>query len=163
ITDVKVDATLEQTAGVLRGEGQASLGTVELEDAKLASAEAKASVESTAVDPAAFDFDAWLRQVRKLTLNASAGPGSIGDGAWKAGLIKADIAPRSPGGAGGDISFDASDVKLKPGSADRFEIKGTVDIPAAGRPRIAGQALVHSATLTAQQRNDLGNTVSDPF
>ncbi|HEV7692128.1 MAG TPA: YdbH domain-containing protein [Hyphomonadaceae bacterium] len=163
ISDVKIDASLDQTAGVLRGQGQASLGEVQIENAKLARTEAKATVESAAVDPAAFDFDAWLRQVRTLTLNASAGAGSVGEIGWKTGLIKADVAPRATGGSGGDFSFDVSEMKAKPGSADRLEIKGTVEIPATGRPRIAGQALVHSATLTAAQRNDLADAASDPF
>ena len=163
ISDVKIDASLEQTAGVLRGEGQASLGNVQIDNAKFARTEAKATVESAAVDPAAFDFNAWLRQVRKLTLNATAGAGSFGDIAWKAGLIKADVAPRATGGSSGDFSLDVSEVKLKPGNADRLTVKGTVEIPSAGRPRISGEALVHAAALTAAQRNDLADAVSDPF
>ncbi|RYE37725.1 MAG: hypothetical protein EOP21_13485, partial [Hyphomicrobiales bacterium] len=56
IADVKINATLEQLAGVLKGEGSATLGAVSVKDTRLSGAQASASVESAAIDPAALDL-----------------------------------------------------------------------------------------------------------
>ncbi len=163
ISDVRLDMSLEQSAGVLRGAGTASLGAVDLRNTKLASAEAKASVESAAVDPAALDFNAWVANVRKLSLNATAGPGAIEGIAWDKGMLTALIEPRADGGSGGDISFVADRVKLKPGSADQLRIDGRIDLPSGGRPSAQGTAAWIGGSLTAEQRDDLAKALSDPF
>lgn len=163
ISDLKADVSLDQSAGVLRGEGAASMGKVSLRDTDLSGAQAKASVESAEIDPAAFDLSAWLANVRRLSLNATAGEGVIGDAGWSAGVLTAEIGPRDTGGAGGDISFTAEKVRLAQGAAARVELIGKVDIPKQGETRAQGVARLLGGSLTASHRRELGAVLADPF
>ncbi|MDP3738759.1 MAG: YdbH domain-containing protein [Hyphomonadaceae bacterium] len=166
ISDLKLDVSLEQTSGVLKGAGTASLGAVDTKDTKLSGARADASVEAAAVDPAAFDFGAWLANVRRLSLNASAGEGLIGKTGWKNGELTARIEPRASGGSGGDVSFFAEGVRLEQGAAGRVELTGTVDIATAGGKsgvKAQGVAKVLGGSLNAESRKELADIVAGPL
>ena len=163
ISDVKLDISLEQTSGVLKGAGTASLGAVATKETKLSGATADASVEAAAVDPATFDFGAWLANVRKLSLNASAGEGLVGKTGWKTSALTARIEPRAAGGSGGDISFFAEGVKLEQGAAGRVELTGRIDIaPTQGKSGLKAQgvAKVLGGSLNTTSRKELANVVA---
>lgn len=163
ISDLKFNVSLDQTAGVLRGAGSASMGKVTFSDTSLAGAEAKASVESAAVDPAAFDFNAWLANVHRLSLNATAGEGVIGKTGWSKGVLSAEIAPREAGGSGGDIAFSAENVRLAQGAAGKVEMAGKIDIPQRGEVNAQGTVRLLGGALTAAARRELAAALADPF
>ncbi len=163
ISDLRFDVSLDQTAGVLRGAGSASMGTVTLSDTSLSGAEARASVESAAVDPAAFDFSAWLANVRTLSLHATAGEGVIGKTGWRKGVLDAEIGPRPSGGSGGDVSFSAQNIRLAQGAAGLVELVGAVDIPKEGEIRAQGNLRLRGGSLTVAARRELAAVLADPF
>jgi hypothetical protein len=163
ISDLRFDVSLDQTSGVLRGAGSASMGEVSLNSTKLASAQAKASIESAAVDPATFDFAAWLANVRSLSLNATAGAGTIRKVGWGKGVLTVNIKPRQAGGSGGDILLELQDLRLEQGAAGRIEVVGKVDTPKQGETRALGTARLQGAALTAAARKELASVLADPF
>jgi hypothetical protein len=163
ISNLKFDVTLDQTAGVLRGAGTASMGKVTLDDTNLSGAEAKASIESAAVDPAAFDLSAWLANVRKLSLNATAGEGVVGKTGWSKGVLTVEVGPRQTGGSGGDISFSAQNIRTAQGAAGQVELVGEVDIPKQGEARAQGMAKLRGGALTSAARKELAAVLADPF
>ncbi|HVY90870.1 MAG TPA: YdbH domain-containing protein [Hyphomonadaceae bacterium] len=163
ISDVKIDASITQSAGVLKGEGEAKVGEVSVQDTRLAGAEAKASVVSSAIDTQAPDLSAWVSGVRSLTLNASAGEGQVGAIAWKHGELKASVAPAESKGSAGSLDFFAEQVALPQGVAGRVELGGKIDIPQQGPPTASGLARVRAGALTASQRKSVADAVQGPF
>lgn len=163
ISDLKFDVSLDQTSGVLRGAGSASMGEVSLSNTKLAGAQAKASIEIAAVDPAKFDFAAWLANVRRLSLNATAGAGTIREVGWGKGMLTASIEPRQAGGSGGDILFELQDLRLDQGAAGHFEVAGKIDTPKQGETHARGTARLQGAALTIAARKELAAALADPF
>ncbi len=163
ISDVRIDATLEQMAGVLKGAGSARLGTVAVKDTKLTDAQASASVESVAVDPAALDIASLLAGLRKLQLSASTGEGAFTDTSWKKAELTALIQPKGGGKSGGDVSLAIDDIKLSQGAAGRVELAGVIDILEGVAGRAQGTARVRAAIVSAATRKQLVDSVSFPL
>ena len=163
ISDLTIDLSVDQTGGALRGSGIASMGAITLSDTRLSSAEARASVESAAVDPDKFDFNAWLATVRRLSLSASAGEGKIGSTAWSKGVLTAEIAPKPAGGAAGDMSFTAENIHLAQGAAALVEVVGKIDMPKQGEMHARGTARLRGGALSAEERGELAAVLADPF
>ena len=163
ISNVKIDATLEQVSGVLKGAGTATLGEVSVKDTKLMGAQASASVESAAVDPAALDVANLLAGLRRLQLSASTGEGAISGTSWKKAELTALIQPKGVGKSGGDIALAIDDVKLAQGAAGRVEIAGAVDITEGVAGTAQGTARVRAAIVSAATRRQLVEAVSLPL
>lgn len=163
ISNVKIDATLEQVSGVLKGAGTATLGEVSVKDTRLMGAQASASVESAAVDPAALDVANLLAGLRKLQLSASTGEGAISGTSWKKAELTALILPKGVGKSGGDITLAVDDVKLAQGAAGRVEITGAVDITEGVAGTAQGTARIQAAVVSAATRKQLVEAVSLPL
>jgi len=163
ISNVKIDATLEQVAGLLKGAGTATLGDVTVKETRFTGAQANASVESAAVDPAALDVSALLAGLRKLQLSASTGEGAISGTTWKKAELTALILPKSAGKSGGDVSLVVDEVKLPQGAAGRFELAGVVDIAEGVQATASGTAHVRAGMVSAQSRKLLVDAVSLPL
>jgi hypothetical protein len=163
IADVKIDATLEQVAGVLKGQGAASLGAVTVKDTSFSSAQAKASIESAAIDPAGFNLSALLAGVRRLQLDAATGEGAVGGTTWKTATLTAFIRPTTQNRSGGDITLAIDDVKFPQGAAGRVELKSNVSISEGVAGTAAGTVNVKSAVVLAQSRKELVDAISLPL
>lgn len=163
ISDVKIDATLEQVSGVLKGAGTATLGVVAVKDTSFTDAQANARVESAPVDPAALDLAALLAGLRKLELSASAGEGAIAGTTWKQAELKALIQPKASGQSGGDISLAVDSVKFPQGAAGRVELVGVVDIAEGVVATASGTARIRAGLVSAQSRKAFVEAVSLPL
>lgn len=163
ISDVKVDATLEQAAGVLKGGGEATVGAVATKDATLKDAQAKASMESAPIDPAAFSVAAWLAGLRKLQVEAATGEGAFGGATWQTSSLSALIQPTTLGQSGGDFTLAADSVKLPQGAAGRVELKGRASINEGIAGTASGVLSVQSGLVAAQSRKILVDAVAQPL
>jgi translocation and assembly module TamB len=163
ISNVKIDATLEQIAGVLKGAGSATLGEVAVKDTRLKGAHASASVESAAVDPAALDVATLLAGLRKLELSASTGEGAVSGASWKKAELTALIAPKGLAKSGGDIVLAADEVRIPQGVAGRVELTGVVDITEGIVGTAQGTARVRAAVVTAVARKQVVDAISLPL
>lgn len=163
VSDVKIELSLDQSSGTLKGAGSATVGKLSTRDAELDGAEAQASVESAAVDPAKFDAAVWLSTVRRLDLSASAGEGAFGSTGWTKGDLKALITPQPSGGSAGDISFIADGLQLEQGSVGKLEATGKVTLPKGGLASAQGVINVRNAALSTKSREELSSVVSAPF
>ncbi len=160
-SDVKIDVTVEQDAGVLKGAGTASLGALETNGAQLSNAQANGSIEAAAIDAAAFRLGQWLSKVRKFELAASTGAGDAMGVGWKSSELSALLQPLATGGSGGDFSFGAKDLRTPQATAGSLEVDGTIlMVGEAG----SAQGTVHarSVTLTTQQRAVIAQNVTEP-
>lgn len=163
ITDVKIDATLEQLSGVLKGEGSATVGTVAVRDTRLNNAQARALVESAAVDPAALDLATLLAGLRKLELSASTGEGAIGGVEWNKSELSALVTPKGAGKSAGTLSLVVDDMKSPQAGAGRVELAGTVEIIEGVAGNAQGTATVKAGLLTATQRRQIVDAISLPL
>jgi len=163
VSNVKIQATLEQTSGVLKGAGSATLGEVAVKDTKLTGAQASASVESAAVDPAALNVTALLAGLRKLQLSASTGEGAFAGTSWRKAKLTALIEPKGIGKSGGDVTLNIDDMKVAQGGAGRVELAGSVDIAEGVAGTAQGTARIRSAVATAASRKQLVDSISLPF
>ena len=161
-SDVKIDVTVEQDAGVLRGEGSASLGALETNGAQLSGAQAKGSIEAAAIDTAAFRLGQWLSKVRKFELAASTGEGDAVGVAWKRSQLSALIEPLATGGSGGDISFSAEDLRTPQAAAGSFEVDGKI-VMGGESGSASGKMHARAVSLTTQQRHVIAQNVSGPL
>lgn len=163
IADVKIDATLEQLAGVLKGEGSATLGTVAVRDTKLSGAQARAIVESAAIDPAALDLAKLLAGLRKLQLSASTGQGELGGVAWDTSQLTALVEPKGAGKSAGTFSLVVDDMKSPQAGAGRVELAGAVEIIEGVAGNAQGTATVKAGLLTATQRRQVVDAIALPL
>ncbi len=164
ISDVKIDASLTQVAGVLKGSGAASIGGVALKDTRLAGAQANASIESAAVDPAAFNLSEWLASVRTLAVKASAGEGDIAGMGWKKAELVANIEPKATGGSGGTVTLSIDNAHAQQGMAGRVEFAGHVDLSeGSGVATATGQLRIRGAALSSSSRKSFAEIVSAPL
>lgn len=163
VTDVKIVATLEQSAGVLKGSGTAALGAVTTKETKFTGAQAQASVESAAIDPATATFNSVLANLRRLDLTASSGEGSFGAATWQTASLTAKIQPTAAGRSGGDIVLGVEGAKLPEAAAGRLVLEGKLDIAEGVRISATGQARLQSALVTTASRRILVDTVSAPL
>ncbi|MEQ1609820.1 MAG: YdbH domain-containing protein, partial [Hyphomonadaceae bacterium] len=163
IANVKIDVTVEQIAGVLKGVGSATLGAVDMKDTKLMGAQASASVEAAAVDPSALDVATLLARVRKLQLSASTGEGAVGGASWKKAELTALIEPKLLGKSGGDIVLAVDEVRIPQGIAGRVELTGVVDITEGIAGTAQGTARVRAAIVTAAVRKQIADAISLPL
>lgn len=163
VSDVKIDATLEQNAGVLKGEGSATLGAVAVKDTKLSGAQASAIIESAAIDPAALDVAKLLAGLRKLQLSASTGEGAVGAIAWRKSELTALVEPKGGGKSGGTISLAVDDMKAPQAGAGRVELAGVVEIVEGISGAANGTAIVKAGLVTATQRKQIVDTIALPI
>lgn len=163
VSNVKIQATLEQNAGVLKGEGSATLGAVAMKDTKLSGAHASASVESAAVDPAALNLTTLLSGLRKLQLSASTGEGAVGGASWRKSELTALIEPKGSGKSSGDVAIAVDDMRVAQGGAGRIELAGVVDIVEGVAGSAQGTARIRSAVVTSASRKQLVEAISAPF
>ncbi|RYZ12468.1 MAG: hypothetical protein EON61_08570, partial [Alphaproteobacteria bacterium] len=163
IADVKIDATLEQLAGVLKGEGSATLGTVAVKDTKLSGAQASAIIESAAIDPAALDLAKLLAGLRKLQLSASTGEGAVGGIAWNTSELTALVEPKGAGKSAGTFSLVVADMKSPQAVAGRVELAGAVEIIEGVAGNAQGTATVKAGLLTATQRKQVVDAIALPL
>lgn len=160
-SDVKIDATVEQDAGVLKGAGRASLGALETNGAQLRNAQANGSIEAAAIDAAAFRLGQWLSKVRRFELAASTGAGDAMGVGWTRSELSALLQPLATGGSGGDFSFGAEDVRTPQATAGRLEVEGTI-LMAGEAGSAQGTMHARSVTLTTQQRAVIAQIVTEP-
>ncbi len=163
IADVRIDVTLEQVAGVLKGQGAASLGAITVKDASFTAAQANASIESAAIDPAGFNLSTLLAGVRRLQVDAATGEGAVGGATWKAASLTALIQPTTQSHSGGDIALAVDDVKLPQGAAGRVELKSTVSIAEGVAGTASGTISARSAIVLTQSRKELVEAISLPL
>ena len=165
IRDLKVDVSIEQLDGVLKGRGAASAQELTLKQGGVHNAVAGADLEATAIDLKK-PPSGWIAGVHKLKLSASAGPGSILGAAWSAGELAANLDPRSDGGAAGDLSFSIDKVKHKAGSADRLEIGAKLGLPSFAQTSAltaTGVARVRGGALSKAFDEQLGDALEAPL
>ncbi len=163
ISDVKIDATLEQATGVLKGSGTASLGAITVKDTSLSAAQAKASIESAPINASGFSLNTLLAGVRKLQLDAAAGEGSIAGATWRTASLTASIQPTASNRSGGDFLLAADDIKLPQGAAGRVELAGKAAISEGVAGTMSGTLNVRSAIVLTQSRKELVEAVAMPL
>jgi len=163
IADVKIDATLEQSAGILKGEGSATLGTVAVKDTRLTGAQARAIVESTAIDPAALDLAKLLAGLRKLQLSASTGEGAVGGIVWGKSALTALVEPKGAGKSAGTFSLAVDNMRSPQAGAGRVELAGVVEIVEGIAGNAQGTATVKAGLVTATQRKQIVDAISLPL
>ena len=160
LSDIIVDAKLEQSAGVLKGEGTATLGAVTTKRASLTSAEAAASLESPAIGGDAFNAGAWLASVRRFQLDASMQQGEFAGVSWKTAAIRTTIQPQGEGRAGGDMVFAISDLATPQAVAGQVEVTGKIEVDEKTLSVVSGDARITQALLTSPQRATLANAAA---
>jgi len=151
LADVQVDATLLQSAGVLKGDGTAQLGTVSTEMTSLSETQAKATIESAAIGGESFSLGAWLSSVRRLQVNATTGEGALAGVTWNQAKLAALIAP-SASGSGGDFSLVTEGLATPQAIAGRVDVTGKVQVDGNNLTVSEGGATISAATLRSQQR-----------
>ena len=161
LADVKVDATLEQDAGVLKGAGSATLGAVATKDTQLRDAQANGSIEAAAIDAGEFNLAQWLANVRKLELTASTGAGGATGATWKTSNLSVLVQPKAGGGSSGEVSFEAEDVRTPQAVAGKLQLAGAVTISNGAFGVAKGTASALSVTLTSPQRAAVTGLVGD--
>ncbi|MFT3724127.1 MAG: YdbH domain-containing protein [Hyphomonadaceae bacterium] len=163
IADVKIDATLEQVTGVLKGSGTASLGAVTVKDTSFTAAQAKASIESAPINTSGFSLNTLLAGVRKLQLDAATGEGSIAGTTWHMASLTASIQPTAANRSGGDFLLAADDIKFPQGAAGRIELAGKANIAEGVAGNASGTLNVRSAIVLTQSRKELVDAVALPL
>ncbi|MCF8507844.1 MAG: hypothetical protein K9G83_03850, partial [Hyphomonadaceae bacterium] len=143
LADVQVDATLQQSAGVLKGDGTAQLGAVSTETTSLSATEAKATIESDAIG-GEFSLGEWLSSVRRLQVNATTGEGALSDVTWKKATLAAFIMP-SASGSGGDLSLITEGLATPQAIAGRIDVTGKMQVEGDTLTVSDGAATISSA------------------
>ncbi len=163
LADIKIDATLEQFAGKLKGEGTASLGDLQVNDVSLSNAQATASLESGALGSGAATLSDWLANVRRLQVDASTGEGEYAGASWAKSKLTALIQPVDATKSGGDLALVVDDLRAPRFAAEQTSVTGKIEI-AAGRVGSAdGVIAVKSGLLPTQQRLSVVKTIAAPF
>ena len=163
LTNIRIDATLEQSAGKLKGEGTASLGDLQVNDVSLSDAQATASLEAGALGSGAATLSDWLANVRRLQVDASTGEGEFAGTSWKRSKLTTLIRPVGDAGSGGDLALVVDDLRATSFAAGQTSVTGKITI-AAGRVGSAdGVIAVKAGLLPAQQRLSVVNAISGPF
>jgi hypothetical protein len=161
VRDVKIEATLDQAAGVLTGKGAVTAQTIKLKEMRLASAQADAEVESGAINLSAFSPEVWLASVRKLTLLASAGEGEFSGVSWASGSLAADIGAQVDGKSGGTVNFSGQKVSSANFRIDHVEATGDVLLQTAsadtGSGKKTSEALMASGRVSARGASLVGD------
>ena len=161
LADVKIDATLEQDAGVLKGAGTATLGAVATKDAQLRDAQANGSIEASAIEGGEFDLAQWLANLRKLELTASTGEGAGGGASWKASKLSVTVKPQTAADSNGELQFEADDIRTPQAVAGKLRLTGAVTISNGQFGSATGTASALAVALTSQQRTVVTGAVAD--
>lgn len=161
LSDVKVDATLVQSAGKLKSEGTATLGDVKVNDVALANADAKASLEAASLGSGAGTLGDWLANVTRLQIDASTGAGEFSGAAWKSATLKALVQPVAGRKSGGDIALVVDDLRSPNFAAGQTSVTGKIEIAAGNVGAADGVIAVKSGLLPAQQRKAVVNAVGN--
>jgi hypothetical protein len=152
LSDIIVDAKLEQSSGVLKGEGAARLGALTMKNARLASAAATASLESPAIGGEGFNMGAWLASVSRLQLDASTQEGAFAGVAWKKAEVRTAIQPIAQGRSGGGLTITFDDLSTPQAAAGQVEVTGRVEVDAQVLRIVEGRATITEGLFTTQQR-----------
>lgn len=162
LADVKLDATLQQSAGVLTGAGTAQLGKVSAGTTDISTTQARATIESRAIDSETFSFASWLSGVRRLEITTTTSQGKLADVTWTKAALTATIAPAGAG-SGGDIVFTAEGLATPQALAGRVEVDGKVAVSERQLTVSDGNASVSAAMLRPQQRAQLADAATGPM
>lgn len=160
LADVRMSARLEQDAGVLKAQGEASLGSLRARGASLASSRASAVMEASPAGPAGLDLNALLLGLRRLQVDVSAGEGSVGSAGWNSARLTAQVQPRARGRSSGDISLALSDLKLPQAAISRFEVTGIVSVVEGVVSRASGAVSAASVRLSDPSRKQITDAIS---
>ncbi|MEZ6030786.1 MAG: YdbH domain-containing protein [Hyphomonadaceae bacterium] len=163
LQDVKIDLSLEQDGRVLKGKGEASLGSGEISGNQLRNAQARGSVEAAAIDSAAFSLGQWLADVSRLELTASTADGAAYGVSWNSSSLTAQIAPEASGGSGGDFAFSAEDLRTPQAIAGKLDVAGSIAIDNGRAGSATGTVQARSVALTEPQRASIVANVTDPL
>ncbi len=163
LSDVKINATIDQDAGVLKGAGSATLGAMEAGGAQLRNAKAKGEIEGAAIDGAMSSLGQWLSMVRTLDLTASTGEGSAPGVSWKATSLSVRVQPVQTGGSGGKFNFGADDLRTSQVIAGRFETTGVIAVANGVLGKISGTAQARAVALTGAQRTAVVDAIAGPL
>ena len=163
LANINVDASLEQSAGKLKGEGAASLGNLQVNDVSLTDAQATASIEAGALSSGANTLSDWLANVRRMKIDASTGEGEFAGALWKRVKLTAQVQPAGDSKSNGDFALIVDDLREPRFAAAQTSVTGKIDI-AAGRIGSAdGVIAVKSGFLPTQQRQSVANAAAAPF
>ncbi|MEP7209204.1 MAG: YdbH domain-containing protein [Alphaproteobacteria bacterium] len=165
IQNLKLDLSVDQLAGVLKGHGAASAQQIALKQGGVKNAVASGDLEAAAIDLKK-PPGGWITGMHKLQLAASAGPGSLFGAAWDAGVLKANLDPKSTGGAEGELSFSASKLKHDAGAADAIEIGAKLELPSFATTSAltaTGIARVRGGALSKKFNDQFGDAVEAPL
>jgi translocation and assembly module TamB len=162
VADVKVDATLQQSAGVLKGAGTATLGEVATEVASLSDTEAEASIESDAIGGEPFTLASWLSTVRHLKVDATTGEGAFSDITWTKSTLASLVSPNA-GASDGAISLITEGLSTPQAAAGRVEVTGKVQVADNRLDVSEGAALITAASLKSQQRASVADLAATPL
>ncbi len=163
LANINVDASIEQSAGKLKGEGAAKLGNVQMRDVSLSDAQATASIEASALGGGAETLSDWLANVRHLKLDASTGEGEFAGALWKRAKLTALVQPVGDTNSSGDITIVVDDFRAPRFAAAQASVTGKVEI-SAGRVGSAGGVIaVRSGLLPPQQRLSVADAIAAPF
>lgn len=160
ISDVKVDASLQQSAGTLKAEGAARLGVVNTKDVELANASANATLEVAAMDAGENSLGKWIAGIRRLRVDATAGEGAFGGASWTKATLATLIQPLGEGRSGGDISLMAENLHAPRVAASQLGLKGKVEIAGGRVGNADGMVTVRGGVIPAPQRANLVNDVA---
>lgn len=161
LSNVKVDATLAQSAGKLKGEGAATLGDVKINDVALANADAKASLEAASFGDSAETLSDWLANVKRLKVDAVTGEGAFSGASWKGATLTALVQPVTERKSGGDISLVIDDLRSPNFAAGRTSVDGKIEIAAGNVSAADGVVAVKAGLLPAQQRKAVVGAVGN--
>lgn len=163
LADIKVDATLEQSAGKLKGEGTASLGKVDVKDVSLSETRATASLDAGAFGDGATAIADWLANVRRLEVKASTRKGDFGGAAWNWATLSALIQPDGENRSAGALTFVVDSLRSPRVSAKTASLNANIQI-AAGRVGSAdGMLTVDDGALTPTQRQAVADAIAGPL
>lgn len=167
ISDVGVDMTLKQSAGVLRAEGKAGVREMATRDARLEGAQASADIEAAAIDMDGFSLTQWIAGVQALTFAATSGAGEVEGVKWGALEASAELRPAPGGGSTGPVTLRATQLAATQGEAGEGSIAFDLKLGAAtGEPSLAALAVgalrVSGVSLSAEERTRLAAITGDP-
>lgn len=163
LSGIKVDATLEQSAGKLRGEGTASLGKVDVRDVSLSETRATASLDAAAFGDGATAIADWLANVRRLDVRASTRQGEFGGASWSWATLSTLILPDGANKSGGTLTFVVDSLRAPRFAAKSTSLDARIQIEDGRVGAADGMLTVDDAVLPTAQRQALAEAIAGPF
>ncbi len=162
LAGVRIDATLQQAAGVMKGGGKASIASLATVDGKVADAIVDAEFEAPALGGEVFNLTNWIAKVQRLKLDASTGEGGFAGVEWTRAGASTLIQPEGAGAAG-DIALTLEDIHTPQASAGQVEIGGRLQIANDQLAIINGTAETRAGLISSQQRRALAAAAAGPL